>query len=319
MKRNPSIELLRCVLMFGICLVHSAGKSGTDYQWLSYSLLWCVDCFVFISGYYGVRFSFAKVLRLYGLGLFCSLIGAALSVFLDHERELLVLWRREFCGYWFLHAYVLMMCLAPMADAAVESLIRDKKRLGVALLGLGLSVFGWGWLSVYNVTKTFIPRTPGLSDYSGFTLLAIYIVARLCNKLNLGMRISRLTALSVLLIITGLGVMRICVYNSPFAVLAAVAAFYLAEKTSVPQWLGRTVIFLAPSMFTVYLLQVNTAIFRDRIFEAYSRVVSIGVPWIVAIPCVAVLLFVSGTLIDLVRRGGLVVLCGMLSGVRRRQ
>lgn len=106
-ERNPSIELLRCILMFGICLLHTIGKGPwyIEYTSLSLWLMTCVSGFVFISGYYGIQFSISKAFRLYGVS-----IGAGLSVLLFGKyyynleytlKDIFqIIW-----GQWYLNAY----------------------------------------------------------------------------------------------------------------------------------------------------------------------------------------------------------------------
>ena len=74
-KRNASIELYRCILMFGICLIHAIGYYGAEWHWLSSAFMWCVPGFVFITGYYGCQFSFGRVARIYGVALWCLLLS----------------------------------------------------------------------------------------------------------------------------------------------------------------------------------------------------------------------------------------------------
>lgn len=51
--RDGAVELLRVLLVFGICLLHSFGQSAVKCRMGEQVLLWVVDAFVFISGWYG--------------------------------------------------------------------------------------------------------------------------------------------------------------------------------------------------------------------------------------------------------------------------
>lgn len=79
MKRNSVIDVYRVCLMFGICLLHAITQGGHNVSWASNILQWCVPGFIFISGWYGIKFSPGKVLKLYGISLYC----AAVFVFFD--------------------------------------------------------------------------------------------------------------------------------------------------------------------------------------------------------------------------------------------
>ena len=80
-KREESIEAFRVLLMLGICLLHVCGtQCGHPTQWLANMLYWCVPGFVFISGWFGMRFSLKKIIRLYGLALYAALIAYANAI-----------------------------------------------------------------------------------------------------------------------------------------------------------------------------------------------------------------------------------------------
>ena len=75
MKRNASIELLRIVMMFGIVLLHVCGQGKYRCVWPSNLLCVAVVGFVFISGYFGIRFTLSKFVSLYSLAIFyCCVI-----------------------------------------------------------------------------------------------------------------------------------------------------------------------------------------------------------------------------------------------------
>jgi len=70
-ERNPAIELYRVMLMFGICVLHSITQCGHNIPWIANILLSCVVGFVFITGWFGVKFSWWKIIKLYVLSNFC--------------------------------------------------------------------------------------------------------------------------------------------------------------------------------------------------------------------------------------------------------
>lgn len=73
--RDTSVELYRVSLMFGICLLHSITFSDHVRPWMANVLLSCVNGFVLISGWYGMRFAPSKILRLYGVALFAAVVA----------------------------------------------------------------------------------------------------------------------------------------------------------------------------------------------------------------------------------------------------
>ena len=74
MKRNASIEFYRVMLMFGICFLHAVGFGGHGEPWVCNVFASCVVGFVFISGWFGVRFSWGKIAKLYGVGMYAAVV-----------------------------------------------------------------------------------------------------------------------------------------------------------------------------------------------------------------------------------------------------
>lgn len=133
-ERNNAIELLRVLLMFGIVLIHVVGKGAYSRNWLANLLKVCVPGFIFITGYYGVRFSWAKLIRLYGVGLFAALCGAiGWWAFLADGAGLGGFCQRfitDMRWFWFLHAYAILLLTAPILNACIEHLYENSSRGG---------------------------------------------------------------------------------------------------------------------------------------------------------------------------------------------
>lgn len=81
--RNSSLEVYRVMLMLGICLLHSITQAGHNTAWVANMLSWCVPGFVFISGWYGISFSFVKVLKLYGISFYCAIMYVAFDTIIS--------------------------------------------------------------------------------------------------------------------------------------------------------------------------------------------------------------------------------------------
>ena len=125
-ERNSSIELLRILLMFGICMIHVVGKGSYSQRWLANLLKICVPGFVFITGYFGVTFSWCKLAKLYAVGAYCALVGAITWASMQTSPVGVVgLYRRWFMDmnwFWFLHSYAVMLMVAPILNSAIEKI-----------------------------------------------------------------------------------------------------------------------------------------------------------------------------------------------------
>ena len=75
MGRDISIEVFRVLLMFGVCLCHTIFVGAKNHvfglqEWLYGLASGAVDGFVFISGWYGIRLKWRRVLSLYAIAFF---------------------------------------------------------------------------------------------------------------------------------------------------------------------------------------------------------------------------------------------------------
>ena len=299
--RNKALDFYRCLLMFGICLLHSIAQAGHNTAWAANMLQWCVPGFMFLSGWFGIRFSIAKIVKLYGICLYC----AAMFVIVDGVShggginlvEILDFARRR----WFLNAYAVVMCFAPMVNSAVERMTFR------ALYPLLLCAFGWSFATTLPVVKDYVPRTPGLAAFSFLTLLGVYVVARFCRRLydtNDGFHrfvanrkfLAAIIAPSLLLAAIGFGD-----YNSPFAVLLAAGTFFVFHAFNLPDGIGRVFVWLAPSMFSVYLMHSHGHAW-EYLKAVEDAVLSRGLPLPIAYLATACCVFVACVVLDLPRR-----------------
>ena len=308
--RDVAIDAYRIVLMWGIVLLHCAHKGIYDCRPLTMALLFCVDGFVFISGWCGIRFGWKKILRLYGISAYATVVCTAYLAIVNHLNVgecfnfSLDLWK----GYWFLHAYVLLMFLAPSINAIFDFL--DGKKLASVVIPLLSIPFVWSFAQDIPFVRRFVPSTSGLQAYSGFTLLGAYVVGRLLRKYESKIRFDAkimLGAICLLSIICVLGYGR---YHSPFAVLLS-ACWFFVFKTYLPQHeiFGRLATFITPSIFSIYLLHSHSTVgfpLLRSLENALSRVAiscgmeSMEVP--VVLVSSAVIVFVACLTIDMPRR-----------------
>ena len=119
MRRDVSIELLRCCMMLLIVLHHCCLFGVHKHPavgGLSASTLFAVDVFVLISGWYGVRFSEKKVLKLLEQGVFAVLFVGLIAGLTGAG------WDFRFSLGWFGNAYLALLCVSPIINAGIDSL-----------------------------------------------------------------------------------------------------------------------------------------------------------------------------------------------------
>ena len=337
-RRNAALDVLRCLLMFGVVLQHTFAmcKYGGVIAYSSYIVWDClthpsVDGFTSISGWFGVRCTLRKLYRLACLIFFCGCVhwfvyqlGQAICGKLFADRFGLQMqdipFRYECFRYWYLGAYIKLMLLTIVLNPAFDFLARIKKYWTVIVL---LLVVGLSYLSTL-----WIPW-PG---HSPQTVIFIYIVIRLALILGLKramqesrtFRVSAFCVLGALILLivfdalchkygiagwTKLG-LRFGDYADPPIVLTGLflVACFSVVKFSEKSRLVRLCSFIAPSMISVYMLHWN---FTISFFKPIPQVL-LGtfpnLPVVLAfLPC-AIAIFAICVLMDVLRRRVLDVL-----------
>ena len=140
-QRKSNMELLRLVLMFFILMHHYLMKGGGlnagFYEGEDLDLMaafWDpffyvgVNCFVLISGFFGIDFKFKGFFKLFRQCVFYGLLFYLLHLYLDNakfgrsviDNSLLVLSTPP--GWWFIRVYVCLYLLSPVLNKAIENI-----------------------------------------------------------------------------------------------------------------------------------------------------------------------------------------------------
>lgn len=117
-----------------------------------------VNCFILISGWYGVEFSWKKLLNLYFICAFYELIGFMVHCIFgtggfDRTQIANIIFPLSHSNIWFIRCYVVLLFITPLLKIGLCSL--DKKQLlrVVLLLTIINVYFGWFWKGEnYNST-----------------------------------------------------------------------------------------------------------------------------------------------------------------------
>jgi len=251
-QRFQSIELLRIVLMFLIVVEHILGH-GCDilnfiigrvstidnlswWECASYApCVMAVDCFILISGYFGIRVTPQKILHLEIQAISTSLILLLIAFILGTVSVDLII---KSCMpvmsnyWWFLSTYILLCVMSPMINSIIEKMSISALTMLLAILFLFNCIGGliWGTVNTSN-------------GYSIVNFIYIYILGRYI-KFNIDNRghialytfcwVTISCILAVLLYIgQDLGPrynIRLLAYNNPL-VIAAAFTFFMSFKS----------------------------------------------------------------------------------------
>lgn len=318
MKRNSAIELLRLMLMFGICMCHSVGAGGYAFEPLRNICMMCTVGFIFITGWFGVRLSLMRVAKLLGIALFAWIVVAGEELLLHGSIKVGPIHRMM--EWWFLRSYLMMMVISPILNSIVASItssdlnVRRDAFMATAFLAVALYGLTWpmvcGWLPQIRVFMTIgCPCQPG-------TMCVIYLLARVLkvtggfDRLNWGWPTAGL-ALSVGLAACSI---RFSYYNSPLSFIFAASVFYFFNKLKMSDSrLSKMVLLAAPSCFFIYLYHSHYDPGFAILAKLQGWMVDHGI-WIpLAWFATAFIIFCVGLLLDAVRRMSIYRLSSLIS------
>ena len=317
--RDGNIELLRCLLMFAVVLDHSAVFGPLIGSWQGEFLFLAtgpaVSGFVAISGWFCIKFSWNKWLRLLALAIVFRGGVWLFDVGLYLLGQAPSIPSAGFGTDWFVGAYLGLMLFAPLLNAGLEALAQTPKKLlsTWVLVAVATALFcvanGCSFFSIFKI-----------DDWGAHTLgLLIFgdVTARTARLLEWPNRLRRwvygLTVVMVLLL-AAYSAFHILWPTLPLGVLRGLRLFFIMglgvmslfifQRFRVQGWLGATARFLGPSMFGVYLIHSTT--YGQETFlipEHWLMEVCPALPPMVIIVIGAICCFVVSVGVDLIRRG----------------
>ena len=327
-KRNPSVELLRCVLMFLIVLHHAAflgyweGDASQLPMLLGFTTLtyWHVDSFVAVSGWFGIKFNWRKFFSLWSVVAFYAVCSVGYLLLTKGRFSPFQLFS---FGGWFAGTYLMLMLMSPLLNAAVEHICsKGRKAAFCAWLPFAIGMV-CAWFPAHFMSFV-IPG--GRGAFTILTMSFVYVTARMLKTLNIQFRNSKVLLLagggyiimsgisySIFKIAALLGIgdvmnielfTKIASYDSPHTIaLSVLIVYFFAVKVKVSDCMSRIVFFIAPSIFGIYLLHDTTSFGRllYRIPETYLSSHTMLSPMLIVFLC-AILTFILSLVGDLGRR-----------------
>lgn len=295
--------------MFGIVVQHVVGQSAYIRHGADFLTNWCVCGFVFVSGYFGIKFKPSKFISLIALGCFCAIVsnmayGTPPFVALKAVRY-----------YWYLWAYLFLMLFAPMINAAFDN--NDKKTIIAMVLPIVFLIYGWSFVAGVPGIRDWMPVCKYLGGCNGVSLVGLYVFTLTYKKFELRRYCTArngMIALPICVVLMLVGLWSF-VWIPSFIVTCIV--FEYVKKLNLPIWLGKVSIFLAPSMFSVYLLHICNCTHLMWSFEVYC-VDTLKMPLYVMFAVTAIVTFVVSLAVDLLRRFALIPMRSIIGKTLRR-
>lgn len=275
--RDSNMELLRILAMILVLVYHANFLSfGSPSQAeaitspvtvfvrdiLNACSVICVNLFVFISGWYGIKPKGKRFVEF--LFQICFVIAVTLilfSIFTNHKFD-----RHDFQAIflmtdqmWFVKAYIILYLFSPALNAFVEKATHKQLLLTIIAFYIFQTIYGWAFVVVKWINDGYSPVC-----FIGLYLLAKYI-RKYKNTLTSLPTIYDLLVFAGLVIINALiafitiykgfnAYMWLNSYASPLVILETI---YLALFFSKLSFRSNFINWVASSCFAVYLVHCS--------------------------------------------------------------
>ena len=316
-EKNYGIEILRLVLMYMVCILHTLGQGGILHALtkgtISYGVFWfleiisycAVDGFAIISGYVANNKpkKYEKIVNIWFQVLFYSLFVTIILVLLginynlnfnDIVENLFPITNKK---YWYATAYFGLFFLMPVFNKFLFNLSDNTSKRVLVVLILIISVIGFNG-------DPFIMN----DGYSVLWLSILYCIGILIKKIEL-FKTKRTSSLVLLIIVntfivTGfkvfLGIDEFVNYVSPFILFNAILLVILFSRITIK---CSKITKISSLVFGIYLFQLNQVIWNNVIQGAFSFVVNkriyISILYVFVI---SFFIFICGMFIEFIRQ-----------------
>lgn len=279
--RESNFELCRIVLMLLVLLIHYipvrvADLTGgynltTDTTWdiihleLNSLAFVCVNSFVLISGYFGIRLKIRSFLNFIFQLIFWSAICILLAItFFDVMiNSIIQTFLQNIVFGWFPEAYLILFVVSPILNAFIKSC--TNKELGYyILLFYLLSTIGGYLMSFHDFNE----------GMSALSLIGLYLIGAYLKETDI--KLFTLKAkynliiyfvLGFCLVIFSIIMIKIGVtsslygYLNPVIIVMSIYLFLFFKKINIGYC--KSINYLSASAFSIYLFHYNPIIFGE--------------------------------------------------------
>lgn len=334
--RMANLELLRCIAMMMVVVLHYLGKGGLLGDMTAGSLeakgivAWVLESFcivavnvyMLISGYFlsSSSFKISRLVKLWlqvwfysvGIGLLAAVTGILPVEEFDTHYLLTLMFPVSMGHYWFMTAYIFLYLLLPLIGLAVQKMTKQQMQLTLG-----------GLLLVFCVLKSILPFRMEM-DGQGYDCLwyvCVFLTAAYIRRFGLPILEKKWRGIC-LYVVAGLAIfaetmclhqvylktgsleliMKVATeYNHVFPFLASLGLFMTFLATKVSGGIAKIVNRIAPYTLGVYLLHENMGVrYAWQNWLGANKINSVpGV--IVGTLTVVVIVFAVGIFVDFIR------------------
>lgn len=276
-QRSSNIELLRIVSMFLVLLIHYVPSRGLptsetledntietlfNLELRSISFV-CVNCFILISGYFGIHWKLKSFSNLLFQILFWSIVcpvfvfvitnsGSIFSILTDFYNNIF--------SRWFVVSYMGLYMMAPMINKFIEAVTRRELGLFILVFYLFSTIFG------------YVGKAPDFNEgMSIISLMGLYLIGAYLRKNQDGIfGCSKYVYLGIYFlagfVMVGIAAMALKAgitaspygYLNPIIIIESIALFLFFKKLNIGSipWIN----WIAVSAFAVYLIHMDSSV-----------------------------------------------------------
>ena len=315
-ERNYGIDLLRLVLMYMVCILHTLGQGGileacepgtTEYRtfWFLEILSYCaVDGFAIISGYTAVDKprKFEKLADMWFQAFFYSFVVtviltiAGLNPAWSVKGLIKCAMPVTFGTFWYFTAFFALFFAIPILNRFVFSADEQTARIALMLMVVLFSCIEL----LSGVFKTD-------RGYSAFWLMVLYCMGALAKRGSVFERKSTVTLAAMWMAcifltwyVQGIrGSDRLTSYVSP-TILAS--GFIMVVMFSRLKLKGTIISKLSPLAFGIYLFHLNPILWKNCLRGSTAFAAKIGVfAGVAYVFGIAALIFMAGLAVEFMR------------------
>lgn len=282
-ERNSNIEILRLVSIFMITMhhlvIHGSGACGYGEPYAFDQGIWgiiinsfCiigVNCFVLISGWYGIKNPIKASLRLlFDFVVITTLVAIGVSVYEGRWDIGALKHAYDIRNLWFIPCYICLAILSPYIEQSIQKMSWRTYTwviIGLTVLNVvvcyGLQVFNpngasvWNFIYLYYLARYL--RIGKSEEVRGKSW--VYAGVYVCASVLLAGGYFALTKMGYAEQIMG---QRYFSYNNPVVIISALGlfmAFAAAKPTN-----SRMVNLIARGVFSAYVLQESVMLIGYR-------------------------------------------------------
>lgn len=282
-SRQSNIELLRILSMAAVIMVHLDGASiglptpeslsaATAADWwriiVESITIIGVNCFTLISGYFGIRAKFSKLLQFtlmcmfYAVGIYtvCAFFKPQIWSWTEWIESWMVFTHTDL---WYVPAYLILFLLSPMLNAVTDTLPFRKFGFWLLLFVVANIWCGWLWGASFNA-----------NGYTPVQLIMMYLIGRFISRwikecmplrkrlqIIAGFTYIAMVAVTALLAIW-MKPLAVYAYNSPWVIVSSIAAFLFFTTVRLQ---SKTINAFAKGAFAAYLIHKNPLVWGNII------------------------------------------------------